>query len=147
MKTIFDTMTVNYAEYSYFKGLKQSERVSFFFELYEAAIIRYVNGGMDLSSFFKTLKQQIEDAPDGELSQPIEWPDGVDHVEVMIDDENIMIESNSLKAARHIIYKFFESGYILRRDKAMEKAFKRDKVTKYLRIFNIVDQTSSICIN
>jgi hypothetical protein len=147
MKTIFDTITVNYAEYSYFKGLKQSERVGFFFELYEAAIVRYANGGLDLSSFFKALKQQIEDAPDGELSQPIEWPDGVDHVEVMIDDENIMIESNSLKAARHIIYKFFESGYILRRDKEMEKSFKRDKVTKYLRIFNIVDQTSSICIN
>lgn len=148
MKTIFDTMTVNYAEYSYFKGLKQTERVGFFFELYEAAIARYANGGLDLSSFFKALKQQIDASEDLDTPQEaIEWPEGVDRVDVMIDDENIMIESNSLKAARHIIYKFFESGYILRRDKEMEKSFKRDKVTKYLRIFRIVDQTSSICIN
>jgi hypothetical protein len=66
---------------------------------------------------------------------------------VMIDDENIMIESNSLRATRHIIYKFMESGYIIQRDKNMEKTFKRDKVTRYLRIFRIINQTDSLCIN
>ena len=65
----------------------------------------------------------------------------------MIDDDNIMIESNSLVALRYIVYKFFESGYILSRDKDMEKMFKKDKVTRYMRIFRIVDQVSTICIN
>ena len=58
-----------------------------------------------------------------------------------------MIESNSLKAGRHIVYRFVESGYILQRDMKLEKMFKHDKLTKYLRIFLIVNQTSSICVN
>lgn len=145
MKTIFDTMTVNYAEYSYFKGLKTSERVSFLFELYEAAMTRYRDGGLDLSSFFSNLKNQLE--LDTDQSYNIEIPENADRVDIMIDSENIMIESNSLKAAKHIIYKFIESGYILSRDKDMEKLVKKDKITKYLRIFKIIDQTSSICIN
>ena len=70
-----------------------------------------------------------------------------DFVEVMIDDDTIMIESNSLRAMRHIIYTFAETGYILRRDRDTEKMFKPDKVTRYLRIFKIIDQTSVICLN
>ena len=33
MKPIFDLMTVNYAEYSYFKQLPKKERILFFMEL------------------------------------------------------------------------------------------------------------------
>ena len=147
MKTIFDTIVVNYAEYSYYKDLSPSDRINFMFEIYEAAILRTQQPGIDLAGFFLAIKEQMIDSNSYETSQPVELPEGVDKIEVMIDDENIMVEANSLRAMRHIIYKFFESGYILRRDKEMEKLFKRDKVTKYLRIFKIVDQTSSICIN
>ena len=55
-----------------------------------------------------------------------------------------MAESNSLRALRHIVYKLFEAGYILQRDKDMEKMFRKDKVTRYLRIFRIVDQISTL---
>lgn len=147
MKTIFDTIVVNYAEYSYYKDLSPSDRIKFMFEIYEAAILRTQQPGIDLAGFFLAIKEQMIESSTYEIPQPTELPEGVDKIEVMIDDENIMVEANSLKAVRHIIYKFFESGYILRRDKEMEKLFKRDKVTKYLRIFKIVDQTSSICIN
>lgn len=147
MKTIFDTIVVNYAEYSYYKDLSPSDRIKFMFEIYEAAILRTQQPGIDLAGFFLAIKEQMIESSTHEIPQPVELPEGVDKIEVMIDDENIMVEANSLKAVRHIIYKFFESGYILRRDKEMEKLFKRDKVTKYLRIFKIVDQTSSICIN
>jgi hypothetical protein len=147
MKTIIDAIVVNYAEYSYFKGLTPSERIKFLFDVYEAAIARNMQGSIDLSGFFSILKDQLAESSAAELPESIELPEGVDKIEIMIDDENIMVESNNLKAVRHIIYKFFESGYILRRDKDMEKMFRKDKVTKYLRIFKIVDQTSSICIN
>jgi hypothetical protein len=144
MKTVFDVIQVNYAEYSYFKQLKKAERVKFFFELYEAELIR--SSGLNLTSFFESLRDQfIQQESESIQASKTDLPE--DAVEVMIDDENIMIESNSLRATRHIIYKFMESGYIIQRDKNMEKTFKRDKVTRYLRIFRIINQTDSICIN
>jgi hypothetical protein len=146
MKPIFDLMTVNYAEYSYFKQLPKKERILFFMELYEAALYRYSNNNLDLGKFFATLKDQIVEST--ELNtEHVSMPKGSDHIEVLIDDENLMIESNSLKAVRHIVYKFIESGYILQRDKNMEKAFKRDKITRYMRVFKIIDQISCICTN
>ena len=65
----------------------------------------------------------------------------------MVDDQNILIESNSLKAVRIIKSKFIENGFILQRDKETEKMFKRDKLTKYLRVFIIVSQVNPICYN
>lgn len=142
MKTIFDSIVVNYAEYSYFKQLPVASQIDYFFEVYEAAEIR--NTGLDLSKFFNAIKDSfVEDV----IPQQQHAAEDSDNVDVMIDDRNMMIESNSLKALRYIVYKFIESGYILRRDLNMEKMFKRDKITKYLRIFQIVDQTSSICTN
>lgn len=146
MKPIFDLMTVNYAEYSYFKQLPKKERILFFMELYEAALYRYSNNNLDLGKFFATLKDQILESNELD-TEHVSMPMGSDHIEVLIDDENLMIESNSLKAVRHIVYKFIESGYILQRDKNMEKAFKRDKITRYMRVFKIIDQISCICTN
>ena len=153
MRTVFNTMVVNYAEYSYFKKLPKADRIQFFFELYDAAIIKQ-QGNIDLSKFFGAIHDSITDS---ESKHFPETPDNVtehgmslddyEQVAIIIDENNIMIESNSLRAMRHITYKFFESGYILRRDKDMEKMFKKDKVTKYLRIFVIVDQISSLCTN
>ena len=71
----------------------------------------------------------------------------LDFVDVMIDDENIMIESNSLRALRHVTNKFMESGYMLQRDLATEKLFRKDKTTRYMRVFRIINFTNSICLN
>jgi hypothetical protein len=138
-------MQVNYAEYSYFKKLPKAEKMQFLFELYEAAEIRNTNG-IDLGRVFEMIKESLVDSNQYE-SHTKELPQDIDYVEVMIDDDNIMVESNSIKAIRQIVYRFFESGYILRRDKDMEKMFKRDKITRYLRIFRIIDQVSTICTN
>ena len=58
-----------------------------------------------------------------------------------------MIESNSLRAVRHVAVKFVEAGYILERAHDMEKSFKKDKITRYMRIFKIIDQVSTLCFN
>lgn len=144
MKSVFDTMQVNYAEYSYFKKLSKAEKMQFLFELYEGAVIRE-SKGIDLGRVFEMIKDSLNDSI--QYERPKQLPAGADYVEVMIDDENIMVESNSIRSVRQIVYRFFESGYLLRRDKEMEKMFKRDKVTRYLRVFNIIDQVSVICTN
>lgn len=139
MNNPIDNITVNYAEYNYFKQLTKKERVGFFMELYEAEELR--NNGLRVM-----LTELIVESAETKMI-PENVSRDVDFVEVMIDDDTIMIESNSLRAMRHIIYTFAETGYILRRDRDTEKMFKPDKVTRYLRIFKIIDQTSVICLN
>ena len=143
MSSIFNTMHVNYAEYSYFKKLSKSDKFQFFIELYEVNDMRD-NRDIDLTQLFESINSSISDS---DATQQTQHANSADFVDVMIDDENIMVESNSIRAIRQIVYRFFESGYILRRDKNMESMFKHDKVTRYLRVFRIVDQVSSICVN
>jgi hypothetical protein len=141
MKTIFDLITVNYAEYSYFQKSSTADQVKFLLELYDGATRRAAP--LDLSRFFEAVNQDLEDTEitiSGDMSDP-------DRVDILIDDDNILIESNSLRAIRHISYKFVESGYILARDKSMEKSFRKDKITRYMRIFRIINQVSPMCLN
>jgi hypothetical protein len=136
-------MFINYAEYSYFKQLNSADKVLYLFETWDATVAR--SSGINLNSVFDLIRESI-DSNDLNI-QLRDTASDIDHVDVMIDDENIMIESNSLRATKHIIYKFIESGYILQRDTKMEKVFKKDKVTRYLRVFKIIDQTATICLN
>jgi hypothetical protein len=144
MKTIFDSVFVNYAEYSYFKQLNNVDKLKYLFETYDAAVARA--NGLDLSSVFDLIQESI-DSESTQTTYDVSDDDDHDHVAVMIDDEIIMIESNSLRATKHIIYKFIESGYILSRDTESEKMFRKDKVTRYLRVFKIIDQIATLCLN
>tara|TARA_R110000868_G_scaffold406634_1_gene687233 strand:- start:2795 stop:3208 length:414 start_codon:yes stop_codon:yes gene_type:complete len=137
-------MFINYAEYSYFKQLNATDKVLYLFETWDATVARA--DGLDLNSVFDLIRESLESNNHMTTNDREAAPE-TDHVDVMIDDENIMIESNSLRATRHIIYKFMESGYILRRNTKMEKIFKKDKVTRYLRVFKIIDQIATICLN
>lgn len=151
MKTVFSHVVVNYAEYQYFKSIDTVDQLFFLFDIYDAECVKTT--GLDLSSFFDALKNSITDKPQYVESNTIENFDYIedskdaDRVDVMIDEQNIMIESNSLKALRFVTYKFVESGYILQRDLAVEKLFKKDKVTRYLRVFKIIHQVPDLCFN
>jgi len=147
MKSIFSYCNVNYAEWQYFNTLSDTDKVQYMFDIYEAAHQKGTDG-MDLSKFFENIKETLIKSDVIQAEATVE--DGnanADRVDVMIDDENIMIESNSLKALRFVSLRFMESGYILQRDKDTEKMFRKDKVTRYLRVYRIVDQVSGICIN
>ena len=65
----------------------------------------------------------------------------------MIDNENIIVESNSLKAVKYMAHKFMDEGYILSRDNESEKIFKKNKVTRYLRVYRIIGQNEGLCYN
>lgn len=147
MKSIFSYIAVNYAEWQYFNTLSDSDKMQYLFDIYEAAHQRGT-GDMDLSKFFESIKETLIKSDVIQAEATVEESGkNVDRVDVMIDDENIMIESNSLKALRFVSLRFCESGYILLRDKETEKMFRKDKVTRYLRVYRIVDQISGICIN
>lgn len=151
MNTIFSQITINYTDWQYVITLPDSAKLQYMFDVYDAAHTK--NNGFSIEEFFNSVKQNITDQTTS--ASETEWEqydvedsgNTADRVDVIIDDENIMLESNSLKALRYISYKFVESGYILQRDLAIEKMFRRDKVTRYLRVFRIIDHTSGLCFN
>lgn len=146
MKTLIDYMSITYSEYSYFKELSNADKLQYMFESYESIDISHSD--LNLGTFFESIKSAIIINPEYDTFYGSEdYLDSSQKVDVTIDDTNIMIETNSLKALRHVSYRFVESGYILQRDRLTEKMFQKDKITKYIRIFRILNHTSSICSN
>lgn len=155
MKPLFNNVNISNDEIYYYLELSDAQRIHYLFQLFDREQKKLTSKNLDLSGFFNSLNGSLDANtdpnfdPNAAENQQID-PNLENHpgrVDILIDNNNLMIESNSLKAIRHIIYRFIESGYILRRDLQLEKLFKRDKVTKYIRIFSIVDQTNQICIN
>ena len=143
MKTIFDNVIISNTEYAYFAQLDRFDQINYFFDLYDESSQR--TNVLDLSSFFDGVRSALENVSDSTAVSKV--PRDHDQVDVIIDDENILIESNSIRAVKHITMRFIESGYILSRDVNMEKMFHKDKVTRYMRIFKIIDQVSTLCFN
>jgi hypothetical protein len=156
MKSLFSNVHIGYSEYEYWRSLGDTEKLQYLFELHHMESFRNdYNANINLNKFFETLNDELQSDNFGTEKEPeninfeaYEFDlDAEDRVDVMIDDSNIMIESNNLKALRAVSYKFVEAGYILRRDVILEKVFKKDKLTKYLRIFRIINQVTDLCSN
>jgi len=151
MQTIFDRIFIGKAEYLAVMTMHASERIENLFDLYDSTSKQ--TRSMDLSAFFSEVQKNLEQYQDTpivdshDVISPLPAADNTEFVDVMIDDHNIMIESNSLRAVRHVTYKFVESGYILQRDIATEKMFRKDKTTRYIRIFRIISYVNSMCLN
>jgi hypothetical protein len=156
MKTIFNKIVISYSEYEYFKTLDKIQKLEFLFDSFDT--FRIKASGLDLSDFFGTIQNNLERYTEIEEvnlvnnfhRDEIEIPESEknhDFVDVTIDDKSIMIESNSLRATRAVTNKFIESGYMLSRDLATEKMFKRDKNTRYIRVFRIISCSSGMCLN
>lgn len=134
---------VNYSEYCYFDYLSDSEGVDYFFQLFEG---QSAKSKLDLGGFFTQINEEyINEEPLVQLKNDI--PDHSNRVDIMIDDEYLLIESNSLKAVRIVMTKFMESGYVMSRDKKSETMFKPDKTTRYLRVYTIVGQIPGISLS
>jgi hypothetical protein len=149
METKFEKINISKQEYMFFLTLPLQERLNYIFGLYESSAVTTVKA-IDLSNFFSAIHETLDEKELEEKDhvQDIkDQPRSFDRVDVMIDDEIIMIEANSLRALRLVKNRFIEAGYILQRDVEQEKMFRKDKVTKYMRIFYIVDQITGICFN
>ena len=147
METRFEKISISKQEYVFFKTLPLQERLNYMFGLYESSAVTTIKA-IDLSNFFSAIHTQLEEKEkEQETTTKADESRSFDRVDVMIDDEIIMIEANSLRALRLVKNRFIEAGYILQRDIEQEKMFRKDKVTKYMRIFYIVDQITGICFN
>ena len=149
MNNKIEKIHVNYSEYCYFDYLSDTEGLEYFFNLFEG---QNQTKALNLQQFFEDVSTELdindtEPTDNNLVSLGNAYPDSVNRVDVMIDDEYIVIESNSLKAIRTLTVKFMEAGYIISRDLKTEKMFKKDKTTRYLRVFYSIDQTIGICPN
>ena len=149
MNNKIEKIHVNYSEYCYFDYLSDTEGLEYFFNLFEG---QNQTKALNLQQLFEDVSTELdindtEPTDNNLVSLGNAYPDSVNRVDVMIDDEYIVIESNSLKAIRTLTVKFMEAGYIISRDLKTEKMFKKDKTTRYLRVFYIIDQTIGICPN
>jgi len=142
MKTIFDTIVISNLDYNYFAQLDSADKLYYLFDVYEANTIK--TRSIDLTEFFVDVHNSLQNSND--TYTEIAHNDH-DRIDVMIDDQNIMIESNNLRAVREVMNHFMESGYILARDQKLEKMFRKDKITRYLRVFTIISQVTTICLN
>jgi len=151
MQTLFDKIFIGKAEYSATKSQNASDQIKYLFDIFDATSKQ--TRSIDLAEFFTDVQRSLEQYHENILveSHDVVMPsvnnDAMDFVDVMIDDHNIMIESNSLRAVRHVTNKFIESGYILQRDFATEKMFRKDKTTRYIRIYRIINFINSMCLN
>ena len=149
MKKTLDHIKIKDAEFNYFITLSPDDQLTYFFELYEAEQ-NIQSGNLNLKQFFNNVKDalnnRVNDSIEIDLTQNL-IPENYKLVEILIDDKRIMIESDSLSAIRKVIRKFMESGYIMSRDFKLEKTFKDDKVTRYMRVFRIIHHGSCFSYN
>ena len=147
MKNKVGDINVNYSEFAYFSRLSENDRLNYFFQLFEGEVVK---PGLDLKEFFNQLDSDttnLTDKTDSYTYDDEDISDSESLVDIMIDNEFIMIESNSLKSIRIVITRFMESGYMLSRDLESEKMFKQDKRTRFVRVYQIIDQTTGICLS
>jgi hypothetical protein len=149
MKKTLEHIKIKDAEFNYFITLSPYDQLTYFFELYEAEQ-NLQSGNINLKQFFNNIKDALdnkeEDSIEIDLTQNL-IPENYSLVDILIDDKRIMIESDNLRAIRKVIRKFMESGYIMSRDHKLEKIFKEDKVTRYMRVFRIINHGSCFSYN
>ena len=143
MKNQVKNIKINYSEYAYFTTLPGHEKLNYFFQLFEGKTVT----DLDLREFFNQIDTDLNNDNQSKIHINKEIPDEHNRVDIMIDNEFIMIESNSLKAIRIIVTRFIESGYMVSRNKKTENLFKKDKTTRYIRVYSIIDQTIGFCLS
>ena len=151
MNNIFDNITVRLPELHYFQQLLRKEKIYYFLELYETSIntkeIQTSGLKEGLQQFFDDLEFESTNELPYYESYDIGSDDHYNRVDILVDNENLVIESNSLKAVRSIKDKFLDCGYLLIRDTDVEKVFRVDKITKYVRVYKIIGRTYHLCLN
>lgn len=143
MATLIDDIFISNMEYnSYIVNLTTEEKFNYLIDRIDTEISAEEPRAFSLEEFFEELKQETGISNEVDTYETFGFNSEKDknQVDVMIDEENILIESNSLKNIRIVIRNFFELGYILRRDLVVEKMFKENKTTRYLRVYTIINQ-------
>jgi len=156
MNNIFQHVDVTKHEYQLMLDYTAYEKFQYITDLFDIHVKNNIDTDDTLGKFFNEIYDELNstiELDSQEDSQttieyiPEDDINSKNRVDILIDDDHILIESNSLKSLKHIIYNFFDTGYVLQRDKETEKMFRKDKLTRYLRVYNIIGINSIICPN
>ena len=143
MNNCLNNIQVLLPEFNFFQQLSSSEKFLYLTEIYELETRKTSENDIaeNLQTFFDdvTELQQYDVFNTG----------GVDFekVDVLVDNENLVLESNSLSAVRQIENRFIDEGYVITRDTEIEKMFKKNKLTRYLRVYKIIGRVFYLCYN
>ena len=114
MNNIFDNITVRLPELHYFQQLLRKEKIYYFLELYETSTNsqELQTSGLKegLQQFFDDLEFESTNELPYYESYDIGSDDHYNRVDILVDNENLVIESNSLKAVRSIKDKLVTNG-------------------------------------
>ena len=143
MNSHLDAIEVQLPEFNFFQQLTSNEKFLYLTEIYDLETRK--NSDIDIAENLQTF---FDDIP--ELQQYDVLNTGgeeFDKVDVLVDNENLVLESNSLRAVRQIKNRFMDEGYVLARDSEIEKMFKKNKITRYLRVYKIIGRVFHLCYN
>jgi len=143
MSNYLDNIEVQLPEYNFFQQLDINDKFLYLTEIYELESKKNsdINIAENLETFFEDLTElQQYDVFNNSGSD-------INKVDVLLDNENIVLESNSLSAVRHIKNRFIDDGYIVIREPEIEKMFKKKKITRYLRVYRIIGRVFHLCYN
>ena len=143
MSNYLDNIEVQLPEYNFFQQLDINEKFLYLTEIYELESRKNsdINIAENLETFFEDLTElQQYDVFNSSGSD-------INKVDVLLDNENIVLESNSLSAVRHIKNRFIDDGYIVVREPDIEKMFRKKKITRYLRVYRIIGRVFHLCYN
>jgi hypothetical protein len=143
MSNCLNDIEVQLPEFKFFQQLSSSEKFLYLTEIYELETRK--NSDIDIAENLQTFFDDIT-----ELQQYDVFNTGdkdFDKVDVLVDNENLVLESNSLSAVRQIKNRFIDEGYVLTRDSEIEKMFKKNKLTRYLRVYKIIGRVFHLCYN
>ena len=143
MSNYLNDIEVQLPEFNFFQQLSSSEKFLYLTEIYELETKKNSDNNIveNLQTFFEDVT---------ELQQYDVFNTGgeeFDKVDVLVDNENLVLESNSLSAVRQIKNRFMDEGYVLTRDSKIEKMFKKNKLTRYLRVYKIIGRVFHLCYN
>lgn len=143
MSNYLNDINVQLPEFNFFQQLSSSEKFLYLTEIYELETGK--NSDINIAENLQTFFDDITELQQYDVFNT--GGDEFDKVDVLVDNENLVLESNSLSAVRQIKNRFMDEGYVLTRDSELEKMFKKNKLTRYLRVYKIIGRVFHLCYN
>lgn len=143
MNSHLDAIEVQLPEFNFFQQLTSNEKFLYLTEIYDLETRK--NSDIDIAENLQTFFDDITELQQYDVLNT--GGEEFDKVDVLVDNENLVLESNSLRAVRQIKNRFMDEGYVLARDSEIEKMFKKNKITRYLRVYKIIGRVFHLCYN
>jgi hypothetical protein len=143
MNSHLDAIEVQLPEFNFFQQLTSNEKFLYLTEIYDLETRK--NSDIDIAENLQTFFDDITELQQYDVLNT--GGEEFDKVDVLVDNENLLLESNSLRAVRQIKNRFMDEGYVLARDSEIEKMFKKNKITRYLRVYKIIGRVFHLCYN